>query len=229
MPANPGAYDRRIAELRRQLDSHPPNALRQVYEQAIQLTNDSMYLLESLLECTEKKFKNDQQNIDERIRWHTERLNRYATEIREAGQSIAIGKGGFEHLAAHLKIKTILVMLNTDVSIENTKIQQLWSYLGASVATELGNKLFDEIFWPDERSFQYAAVVTGLEKLAGAIPIYGTIYSGLKAAYGIVTARQARTQTAHAHGHYYEDYCDALRLWGIAAEAAIRSCELFED
>lgn len=229
MPDHPGAYDRRIAELRRQLNSHPPNALRQVYEQAIQLTNDSMYRLESLLECTAKKFQADQQNVDERIRQHTERLNRYATELREAGLTLAVSNGGFERTAAHLKAKTILVLLNTDVSIENTKLQQLWSYLGASVATELGGKLFDEIFWPDETSFQYAAVVTGLEKLAAAIPLYGNIYSGLKAAYGIVTARQARTKTAHAHGHYYEDYCDALRLWGIAAEAAVRSCELFED
>jgi hypothetical protein len=127
------------------------------------------------------------------------------------------------------KIKMVQTRLDPDVSVVSTELFSIQSSVRLEAVPALAKTIFDDILAPNEESFSLEAVVHGINFAVGAIPLLGNFYSGLLAIHGIATSRKNIQRNADKHLKYLEDYCHALKIWGEAAQSAIRVLQPIDE
>jgi hypothetical protein len=223
------AYKKRIDDFCRARSEAKSNLLCNYYAHAINLTEESLWILSNLIECGNAKFDEDKQLIDNRLNQQSQKLKEIESQLKEAQRELETKTDDLSRSLAILKIKMLRTSLDLDVSDINTELFSIESSIRLKVVPRLGEQFFDNIVAPDEQSFKLEAVVDGINFAIGLVPFLGNMYSGLLAIYGITTKRKKTRKTADKHLVYLEEYCHALKIWGVAAQSAIRALQLIDE
>ena len=223
------ACKKRLDDFRRAMDSAKSRHLRNFYAYAINVTEESLWILSELLEIGHEKMDEDNRLINDRIERQNQTLRDLDRKLNEAKLDLETKTDDLSRSLAILKIKMIQTRLDLDVSAENTELFGIQSSIRLGVVPALGKSLFDDILTPDEESFSVEAAVDGIHFAVGLIPFLGNIYSGLLAIHGIAARRDTLQRNADSHLAYLEEYCYALKIWGEAAQSAIRALQPLDE
>lgn len=215
-------FKKRLDELRLAHSEAQSVLLRNYYAHAINLTEESINTLATLVEWGQAKQAEDQQLVDERISLETRNLARIARELDEARLECEAATDDRSRSIVALKLRTIRTTLELDKSGMNTDLFMTGSSIRLQVVPGLAKELSEKILSPGEKGFTLKAAVDSINFVMGLVPGVGNVYSGVLAVYGITTKRKGTRRTADKHVVYLEGYCQALRIWSAAAESAIR-------
>lgn len=219
-------YLNRLDEFRRTRDSTQSFTLRHFYSHAISLSEESMWILSDLVEYGTQAHLDNKEKIDFMLDHKKRELEDIGLKLEKAKHELDTSPDELSKLASLNTIRMISIRLDLDAS--NIAIATLASQAHIRIKTvpELGRQLFENIYLPNQDSFNFEALVSGINFAIGAVPVLGTIYSGLLTIHGIKASREKRFETADKHMTYLEEYCQSLKLWNTAALSAMSALQL---
>lgn len=220
--SDPHTYTKRLQELKQARAEEKTQTLRNLYDEAITLTENALRLAADLQDVASEYFETASANTRQRLDLQERRLERYSASLRAAVKAMTSPNTAWAAKAAQLTAQSIRTVLQTDVANVNTEIAHIGATLKVQVALKIIDRLFTEVYGQKLNSFDLDAAIDGFNTGFGMIPIVGNIYSGLVAIANIARRKQRRRAQASQHVSALEDYCEALRSWMAVTYSSIR-------
>jgi hypothetical protein len=222
-------FNDRIGKLRSAHEEAKSETLRDLYTCAIGLTEEASWRLLSLFESAEAKGMEDARIAAARHELAMDQLKGYKRELADIKASLATPVPDAIRASLAVRLKFIQAVLRHDPFHLLAEMLDQQAAERMKQVDTLVEQLTNKILAPEPGEFVLNTAVEGINFAIGLIPIAGSIYSALLAAYNIGTDQSKKKKHADSVLSYLEEYCIAVKVWIAAAESAIRAHALLDD
>jgi hypothetical protein len=226
---NPQAISDRIETLRTSLNNTKSSTLRDLYVQAIRLTEDASWRVLRLFESAEVKHAEDAELAANRHDSAMKQLASFNHDLAEIESNLKTQGSDVIRASELLRLEMIKIMLAPGPFELHTALLDHQATERIRNVALLAEQLTKNILAPDQGKFVFKTAVEGINFAIGLIPYAGNVYSALLSAYAIGTDRSKKEKNADEVACYLEEYCNAIRVWMAAADGAIRVLSPIEE
>ncbi len=226
---NPQAFSDRIEKLRTSLNQTKSSTLRDLYVQAIRLTEDASWRVLRLFESAEVKGADDAELAAKRHDWAMKQLESFKHDLAKIESHLTTPGNEVIHASEVLRLRMIKIMLECGPLELHTELLNHQAMERIKSVDLLAEQLTKNILAPDRGKFVFTTAVEGINFAIGLIPFAGNFYSALVGAYAISTDRSKKEKNADEVACYLEEYCNAIMVWMAAADGAIRALAPTEE